>query len=94
MISEREKMNYVSETAKQRAEKLLKQMTVLEKVGQLNQKLYGFQIYQVKDNDIIFDDTFKNEVEKYSGLGILYGLYRADPWSEKNYTNGNLNREI
>ena len=36
MISEREKMNYVSETAKQRAEKLLKQMTVLEKVGQLN----------------------------------------------------------
>lgn len=88
MISEREKMNYVSETAKQRAEKLLKQMTVLEKVGQLNQKLYGFQIYQVKDNDIIFDDTFKNEVEKYSGLGILYGLYRADPWSEKNYTNG------
>ena len=88
MISEREKMNHVSETAKQRAEKLLKQMTVLEKVGQLNQKLYGFQIYQVKDNDIIFDDTFKNEVEKYSGLGILYGLYRADPWSEKNYTNG------
>ena len=73
---------------KERAKDLLKYMTVSEKVGQLNQRLYGFNIYELKDNEIIFTKEFEEEVKKYSGLGVLYGLYRSDPWSCKNFETG------
>lgn len=33
-------------------------------------------------------EEFRQEVERYSGLGTLYGLYRADPWSGKDFTTG------
>lgn len=74
--------------SRKRAENLLAQMTVKEKAGQLNQHLYGFRIYEVRDGKIIFTQELKDEVEKWSGLGTIYGLYRADPWSEKNYETG------
>ena len=73
---------------KERAKALLKHMTVAEKVGQLNQRLYGFNIYEVKDNEIIFNKELEDEVKKYSGLGVLYGLYRSDPWSAKDFETG------
>lgn len=73
---------------KERAKELLKHMTVAEKVGQLNQMLYGFNIYEVKDNEIIFNKELEDEVKKYSGLGVLYGLYRSDPWSAKDFETG------
>ncbi|GKX29738.1 beta-glucosidase [Vallitalea longa] len=72
----------------ERAEDLLSLMTLEEKVGQLNQKLYGFSIYEKKDNSYFITDEFKDEVKKWSGLGFLYGLYRSDPWSKKNYKSG------
>ena len=79
-------------SAKERAEALLAEMTLNEKVGQLNQRLYGFGIYERKqtpDGEIVeLSDEFKKEVEKYSGLGCLYGLYRADPWAAKDYSTG------
>lgn len=74
--------------AARRAKELLGQMTLSEKVGQVNQRLYGFAIYEREGEEITFDREFKEEVEKYGGLGCLYGLYRADPWSGKNETNG------
>lgn len=75
-------------TSEQRAAELLKQMTLREKVGQLSQRLYGFRIYE-RDREVIeFDGEFREEVEKYSGLGAVYGLYRADPWSGRDYGNG------
>lgn len=70
------------------AKELLDKMTLQEKIGQLNQKLYGFGIYERNGEEISFSQGFKDEVEKYGGLGTLYGLYRADPWSQKNYENG------
>ena len=70
------------------AKELLDQMTLQEKIGQLNQKLYGFGIYERNGEEISFSQEFEDEVEKYGGLGTLYGLYRADPWSQKNYENG------
>lgn len=70
------------------AKELLDKMTLQEKIGQLNQKLYGFGIYERNGEEISFSQEFEDEVEKYGGLGILYGLYRADPWSQKNYENG------
>ena len=66
-----------------RAKALLEEMTLAEKVGQLNQRLYGFRIYERKcvngEDTIELSEEFRQEVEKYSGLGVLYGLYRADP---------------
>ena len=74
--------------SRKRAEALLAQMTATEKVGQLNQHLYGFRIYHVEDGKIIFTQELKDEVKKWCGIGTIYGLYRADPWSEKNYETG------
>ncbi|WP_072447058.1 glycoside hydrolase family 3 N-terminal domain-containing protein [Blautia sp. Marseille-P3201T] len=71
-----------------KAKELLAEMTLQEKIGQLNQKLYGFGIYERDGEEISFSQEFKDEVEKYGGLGTLYGLYRADPWSQKDYENG------
>lgn len=76
------------ETYGLKAKELLKKMTLREKIGQLNQRLYGFDIYERNGEDITFSREFEKEVEKYGGLGALYGLYRADPWSQKNYENG------
>ncbi len=75
-------------TPSERAKDLLSHMTVREKVGQLNQHLYGFQAYERKNNDILLSQELKEEIEYYGGLGVLYGLYRADPWSGKNYESG------
>ena len=82
-------MNRKQEAAK-RAQELLEQMTVQEKIGQLCQRLYGFDIYRIeKENgEITFTKEFEHEVECCGGLGTLYGLYRADPWSGRNYENG------
>ncbi len=75
-------------TPRERAEDLLSRMTLREKVGQLNQRLYGFSAYERRGDEISLSDTFKAEVEYWGGLGALYGLYRADPWSQRDYVNG------
>lgn len=71
-----------------RAEDLLSRMTLREKVGQLNQRLYGFAIYERNGEEITFTRELKYEVERYSGLGTLYGLHRADPWSGRDFDTG------
>lgn len=71
-----------------RAEDLISRMTLREKVGQLTQKLYGFSSYTRDGAEIRLSDEFCREVERYSGLGTLYGLYRADPWSGKDFSTG------
>jgi beta-glucosidase len=71
-----------------RAEDLLSQMTMTEKVGQLNQRLLGFNCYDKIDGEFVPNQAFKDEVDTYGGLGFLYGLFRADPWAKKNYRNG------
>ena len=72
----------------ERIEELIKEMSVREKVGQLNQKLYGFNCYEKNGEIIEISKEFKEEVEKYGGIGVLYGLFRSDPWSGKTYQNG------
>ena len=75
-------------SAGERADLLLAEMTLKEKAGQLNQKLYGFRIYDRKGDTVTLKDEFYKEVENCGGLGALYGLYRSDPWSERDYENG------
>ncbi len=73
---------------KERAKDLLARMTLQEKVGQLTQRLYGFGIYKRRGEEIVLLEEFQEEVARYSGLGTLYGLYRADPWSGKDFDTG------
>ncbi len=73
---------------KERAADLLERLSLTEKVGQLNQRLYGFRVCMRKDNQLTLSDEFCQEVERFGGLGVLYGLYRADPWSGRDYENG------
>lgn len=72
----------------ERAGDLLSRMTLREKVGQVNQRLYGFACYERQSSEIRPTQEFINEVQQYSGMGVLYGLYRADPWSKRDYETG------
>lgn len=77
--------------SKQRAKELLSRMTLNEKVGQLAQNLLGFNAYTRDENgEIVLTEEFKSYVLKFGGLGMLYGLFRADPWSKKNYKSGGI----
>lgn len=74
--------------ARKRAEDLLGRLTLTEKVGQLNQRLYGFTVCKRDGDRLSLSEEFCREVERFGGLGVLYGLYRADPWSGRDYENG------
>ncbi len=71
-----------------RAADLLGRMTLREKTGQLTQRLYGFSCYERRGEEIVLSEEFRRETERYGGLGALYGLYRADPWSGKDFSTG------
>lgn len=76
-------------TVERQVRELLEQMTIEEKIGQLGQRLYGFSVYEIDENGNIFiTEEFEREVGACQGLGTLYGLYRADPWSGRVYENG------
>ena len=83
-----EKYQNAALSPRERAEDLLGKMTRKEKVGQLNQRLYGFRIYERDGEKITFTNEFYEEVEKMGGLGVLYGFYRADPWADKDEKTG------
>jgi len=72
----------------ERAKDLLSHLTLREKVGQLNQRLYGFNSYVCKGDHIELSKEFMDEAERWGGIGLLYGLFRADPWSRKDFQNG------
>lgn len=72
----------------ERAIDLISRMSLTEKVGQLNQRIYGFTSYIKNGNTIELSDEFKQEATRWGGIGLLYGLFRADPWSKKFFENG------
>lgn len=76
-------------TIRERVNDLLGRMSLKEKVGQVNQHLYGWEGYEKQTNDqVALTDKFKEHVEWGGGLGALYGLFRADPWSKVGFENG------
>lgn len=80
--------NQAHETINSRVEALLAKMTLKEKVGQVNQKLYGWEVYEKTDTGYVLTEKFKEHVQRWDGLGVLYGLFRSDPWSAIHFDNG------
>ncbi|MFI6460289.1 glycoside hydrolase family 3 N-terminal domain-containing protein [Streptomyces sp. NPDC050528] len=74
-----------------RVSDLLARMTLREKVGQLNQRMYGWNAYRrTLDSPEGFEltDALRAETDRFAGLGALYGLFRADAWSGVDHSNG------
>ncbi|WP_443078118.1 glycoside hydrolase family 3 N-terminal domain-containing protein [Streptomyces sp. SP17KL33] len=68
---------------------LLSRMTRREKVGQLNQRMYGWDAYRrTSAGDFELTEALSAETERFAGLGALYGLMRADAWSGVGHGDG------
>ncbi|MEE1761260.1 glycoside hydrolase family 3 N-terminal domain-containing protein [Streptomyces sp. SP18BB07] len=64
-------------------------MTRREKVGQLNQRMYGWDAYRrTSAGDFELTEALAAETERFAGLGALYGLMRADAWSGVGHGDG------
>src|ERR1035437_1598961 len=75
----------------ERTSDLLKRMTLEEKVGQLLCPL-GWEMYLKQGENITCSEKFKQLV-KEKNVGMLWAVYRADPWTKKTLENG-LNPEL
>ncbi|MGM0882170.1 MAG: glycoside hydrolase family 3 N-terminal domain-containing protein [Bacillota bacterium] len=69
-----------------RVEDLLKKMTLNEKIGQLLQP-FGWKTYTKQNGTVSLSEAFQEQV-KNGGVGSLYGVLRADPWTEVTLENG------
>lgn len=65
---------------------LLSRMTLEEKVGQLLCPM-GWEMYEKKGDQIIYSKNFEELVHKQHA-GMLWAVYRADPWTRKTIENG------
>ncbi|MDX3091978.1 glycoside hydrolase family 3 N-terminal domain-containing protein [Streptomyces sp. ME02-6978a] len=72
----------------ERVRDLLGRMTLREKVGQLNQRMYGWDAYTRAGGGPRLTDAFRAEVAAFDGMGALYGLQRADAWSGVGFADG------
>src|SRR5262245_50020169 len=74
----------------ERIEDLLSRMTMQEKIGQLNQRMLGWDAYESDENAEGFrlTDRFREEIAFGDGVGAIYGIFRADPWSKVTFENG------
>ncbi|MGW5736027.1 MULTISPECIES: glycoside hydrolase family 3 N-terminal domain-containing protein [Streptomyces] len=71
-----------------RVRDLLARMTLTEKVGQVNQRMYGWHAHERTSSGHRLTDAFRAEVAAFDGMGALYGLQRADPWSGVTFADG------
>ncbi|MEU0422445.1 glycoside hydrolase family 3 N-terminal domain-containing protein [Streptomyces canus] len=72
-----------------RVRDLMSRMTLREKVGQLNQRMYGWDAYRrTSDGGFELTEALHAETDRFEGLGALYGLQRADAWSGVDHGSG------
>lgn len=70
-------------------DRLIDSMSFTQKVGQLNQRLFGWKsVERNAAGRLVASDELKREIDRWGGLGALYGLLRADPWSGQHWGNG------
>ncbi len=69
-----------------RAELLTAEMTLDEKIGQL-QSPYGWEMYERRGDSVMLTERFRQAVEE-EHIGMLWGAFRADPWTQKNLETG------
>ncbi len=67
---------------------LLDRMSLREKVGQLNVRLHGWTGVERHGDGYLLTEAFHAEVERWGGLGGLYGVFRSDAWSGRGWQNG------
>ncbi|KKD53014.1 MULTISPECIES: glycoside hydrolase family 3 N-terminal domain-containing protein [Paenibacillus] len=75
-----------SKPIEERVKHLIGLMTLEEKVGQLVQP-FGWQVYEHIDGELSLHHDFKQQVQN-GGVGSLYGVLRADPWTGVTLENG------
>ena len=68
-----------------RVRDLLGRMTLTEKVGQLNQRLYGWRAWRRTRDGFAATPELTAEARRYGGIGAVYGLQRADAWSGQGW---------
>jgi len=75
----------------ERTTDLLGRMTLEEKVGQLLCPL-GWEMYEKQGTQVTYSKKFEQLI-KERNVGMLWAVYRADPWTKKTLENG-LNPEL
>lgn len=73
---------------RQRVQDLLDRMSLRQKIGQLNQRLFGWQTFKRVDQGYQVTEILRKEVEAFEGMGALYGVFRSDPWSGVTLESG------
>ncbi|MGI5282065.1 glycoside hydrolase family 3 N-terminal domain-containing protein [Nonomuraea polychroma] len=70
-------------------EHLLAELSLREKVGQLNQRLFGWQaVERAPRGGFRLTGLARAELDRWGGLGALYGVFRADAWSGRSWADG------
>ena len=73
--------------ATDRADDLIRRMTVEEKLGQLLCPL-GWPMYEkVSADSVRISDQYRDFIQNQHG-GMLWAVFRADPWTKKTLENG------
>lgn len=75
----------------ERVSDLIGRMTLEEKIGQLRCTL-AWNYYTIQGKNVVPSESFKKDIAE-GQIGMLWGTYRADPWTQKSLENG-LNPEL
>lgn len=73
-------------STEERVADLMSRMTVKEKIGQLR-CILAWNCWEKKGKEIVPSESFKKEIAD-GQIGMLWGTYRADPWTQKSLENG------
>lgn len=73
-------------STEERVADLMSRMTVKEKIGQLR-CILAWNCWEKKGKEIVPSESFKKEIVE-GQIGMLWGTYRADPWTQKSLENG------
>ncbi|OIH96642.1 MULTISPECIES: glycoside hydrolase family 3 N-terminal domain-containing protein [unclassified Curtobacterium] len=63
-------------------------LDVRARIGQVNQRLKGWEAVRWVDGRPRITDVLRAEVDRWGGIGAVYGVLRADPWSGVHWGNG------